>query len=169
MGSRFVHQARQRTIGDRLYDFVDRAKNAKDADAMQSLGAFLGEHNLSEFLGDNKSAFATASEVSDKVAPDDLDIFLQTVESGEPYNAFEEDSGEAQGSAMQDFTDPGMDEDQGLDSIEAEQMLQPDPDQSLADIEAEDQGANPGQRPDMQDPEIAPFPGKAPSEPNLEQ
>ena len=78
MGSRFVHQARQRTIGDRLYDFVDRAKNAKDADAMQSLGAFLGEHNLSEFLGDNKSAFATASEVSDKVAPFDPDLFLDS-------------------------------------------------------------------------------------------
>ena len=157
----------KRTIGDRLYDYVDRAKVGNDADAMQNLSSFLGEHSLEEFIGDNKSPFATAAEILNKADADDIDIFLQTVEAGEPYTVYNEeqaDMGPGMGDlGMEGFTD---DEDQDLDLLEAQQGAEGQDEQSLADLEAEQGGEAPLPAPE---PQVAPFPGKAPSDPNLEQ
>jgi hypothetical protein len=155
-----LSQALSRTIGDRLYDFVDRAKNGQEAEATSSLGAFLSEHNLGEYLGDNKSAFATTAEISSKVDPDDIDIFLQKVEAGEAYTTYDAEAADTQPDLeMTDFSqEPDLDG-MSLGDLEGEGQEQApaEEDQSLAELEA----------PEEEAPMMPP--GQVPTEPNLEQ
>jgi len=159
-----LNQQRQRTIGDRLYDYVDRAKEGNDAEALKSLTAFLEEHNLAEYSGDNKSVLATTSEIAKKADPDDIDIFLQTVEAGEAYTAFDAQANDMnQDLEMTDFTEDPMDQD--LEDLEGDGgmggELSAEDDQSLRDLEMEDP------QPEPEAPVMPP--GRTPREPNLEQ
>lgn len=160
-----IRSQRERSIGDRLYDYLDRAKSGNDGEAMQNLAVFLGEHDLSEYLGENKSAQAATSKILDKADTDDIDYFLQAVEQGEPYTVYDDNM---EGSAdmggelpMGDFTNDEGDQD--LDLMEAQQVDDQNLDESLGDLENQE-FADLGQEP----PPTKPV-GKAPSDPNLEQ
>lgn len=172
---RFVSQENPRvpTLGDRLYEIVTNAKDQGDQEALESLAAFLGEHGLSEYLGDNKSSFVTTSAVLDKCEPDDVDIFVQQVEAGQPYSAYDAEGQAAlaaAGTLPEDGFLGGSDlEDQSLSDLEAEEGLEGLDEEGLSDLESEDLPLKEGEKgSEDEGADNIDLSGETPPDPNLE-